>query len=184
MKFKCGSVGQYKSYDMTISGFIKGPEYSCFGVFMCSCDCLWPWSVCGNVCIRIYAVKCVPAGECEALVQLSVFRGKYCLPDCFCMLAPVFSWRYGFMYFDIKKCGFKRGNDALCRVTAELFMHTLCNKRFAWAWQLPIEVHTILSWTRSLIIWFSLEHLENERHGSAYWYLEFFLWSWKSVING
>lgn len=32
------------------------------------------------------------------------------------------------MYFDLEMCGFKRENDAPCRVPAELFMHTLCVK--------------------------------------------------------
>lgn len=79
MKFKCGSVGQYMFCDVTISGFIKWAECSFFGVSMCSCDCLRLWLVCEYICIRIGAARCVPADECESLVQLSVFTGKCCL---------------------------------------------------------------------------------------------------------
>lgn len=86
-EIQCGSVGQYKFYGVTISGFIKGAECSFFGVFMWGCDCLWPWLVREYVCIRICAGNCAPADECESLVKLSVLTGKYCLVN-------VWSWLF------------------------------------------------------------------------------------------
>lgn len=110
-------------------------------LFWCFHVQLWlPLTV---ACVWIFASEYV---QPDVYLQMSVSLLCSCLysqanvvlwmydPDYFCMLIAVFLGRYGFMYFDIKRCGFKRGNDALCRVPAELFMHTLCNKGFAWAW--------------------------------------------------
>lgn len=94
MKFKCGSVGQYKFYDVTISGFIKGAEHS-FLLLSCAAVITFDYGLCECVCIRICAARCVPADECEVSCAVAcihrqmlscecmILTGSICLYRCF-----------------------------------------------------------------------------------------------------
>lgn len=48
MKFKCGSVGQYKCYNVTVSGFIHGAVCS-FSLFSCAAVIVFDCGLCVNV---------------------------------------------------------------------------------------------------------------------------------------
>lgn len=79
MKFKCGSVGQYKFYDVTISGFIEGAELL---VFSCAAVIVFDCGLCVNAFSSEYAQPGVYLQmSVRSLVQLSVFTGKCCLEN-------------------------------------------------------------------------------------------------------
>lgn len=48
MKFKCGSVGQYECYDVTVSGFIHGAGCRLL-LFLCQAVIVFDCGLCVNV---------------------------------------------------------------------------------------------------------------------------------------